>query len=840
MTVNTITHINSDWKLTLTREGNLAAAHSAVEKRIGKGLATPEALKVARESVPPVSLKGMSIPATVPGDVHQDLIRAGIVKNPHHGLNEFETQWIGRCEWEYSTTFHVEMKHELNEIVFEGVDTVSAVYLNDVKILDTRDMHVTYCVEVSDILVLGENKLQVLFVAQEDWADEQENLLGRYPNAYSDPTNQIRKMACNYGWDWGPTLVTAGIWKQVYLRQFDVRFDAPRIIPHVEKGQAKLLIGGRVVGASANLELRVWQDLELIGSRAIDTNFEFVLDVNEVELWYPRGYGEQRLYDIRVELVNSSGVVVDVVDKTVGYRSAEIVSESDEFGTNFEIRVNGKRIWVRGANWIPNNTSIAIVDSESYEKSISDALDANMNLLRVWGGGIFEKDEFYEICDRLGILVWQDFLFACASYPEDNDNSELIMAEARDAIPRLSSHPALVVWNGSNENIWGYFDWGWQEDLGDRKWGLGYYTDLIPALLAELDPTRPYQPSSPWSGTMNIHPNDPNHGTAHLWEPWNRQDYVTYLDSVPRFVTEYGYQSPAAYSTLASAVGDDELWEDSVGMRAHQKALDGKKKLRRGIDLRFPNPENFNDWHYLTQLEQARALALGINHLRSNHSISSGSVIWQLNDCWPANSWAIVDVYGHRKPAWHAVRKCYEDRILAFKYSDSHQWISVVNDSQVTWNGVLTISRFDMSGEEQATLSYQVQVPPNSASDFDYSHLMRGNVDLSTELLVAQMDSKRAFKFLAEDKEIHYPKPEYSVEVSRMTEGLSLTIHAGTLLRDVCLFVDRIEPDSMVNDSFFSLLPGEVKVVEVTTKSPEKFADCSWDLVLRSAGEFRS
>lgn len=833
--------ISEDWKFRLLSVGNLEAAVSAVEARIPKGLATPRALEIAKAAEVIPELAGASFNAQVPGDVHTDLQLHGLIENPHLGLNEFKTQWIGRCAWEYSTQFQVSELASHNQLVFAGLDTIAEVFLNDQHILSARDMHLSYTVDVDAVLRTGSNELKVIFDSQEDWAESQEREVGKYPNAYSDPTNQIRKMACNYGWDWGPTLVTAGIWRPIQLVQWDkARFDGLIVNPTVISGTPTLLCSGELLGSGDHQVAIIHQGKTLATINSSDAKFSGSVEVAGVDLWWPVGYGEQPLYDFEIQLLDADGEILETVTKRIGFRSIELVSELDGHGKSFEIRVNGQRIWVRGANWIPDHTSLNQVTAERYAKRIQDAKDANMNLLRIWGGGIFETEEFYRSCDELGLLVWQDFLFACASYPETDFNTDLIRQEAVHAVTRLSSHCSLVLWNGSNENIWGYFDWGWQEPLAGRAWGLGYYQTVIPEVIAKLDPTRPYQPSSPWSGTLEIHPNDPDHGTAHLWEPWNRQDYVTYLDEVPRFVTEYGYQSPASYSTLRNALGEKELWEDSEGMKAHQKALDGKGKLHRGLDLRFPGlTEDFDDWHYLSQLEHARALNVGIRHLRSHHDISAGSVIWQLNDCWPVVSWAMIDFEGKRKPAWHSVRKAYAPRIVSFSKQNSKPSVVLVNDADQEWSTTVHISRASLNGNSEVVQKVAVTVPK-------FAHLqLPVNADLdqldpATEFLVVDAGADRSLLFLAEDCDLAYESPDFELKVTAAHHGVEVVIGANNLLRELCLFVDRLDDQAEVSDQVVTLLAGESAKLIIKTDRPERFTEAALRNVARAASEFRS
>jgi beta-mannosidase len=315
---------------------------------------------------------------------------------------------------------------------------------------------------------------------------------------------------------------------------------------------------------------------------------------------------------------------------------------------------------------------------------------------------------------------------------------------------------------------------------------------------------------------------------------------VTYLDEVPRFVTEYGYQSPAAYSTLKKAIGESELWEDSEGMKAHQKAFIGKEKLHRGLDLRFPGlSQNFDSWHYLTQLEQARALNLGIRHLRSHHDISAGSVIWQLNDCWPVVSWAMIDFEGIRKPAWHAVRKAYADRIVSFTKNSSGLFLALVNDSSQDWATLLELRRAKIDGTSEIIQQSEVRIELNShllvPVEFDVSSL-----DGKNEFLVVDAGKDRSLWFALEDSGLAYLPPEFDISVSKTIHGVDLAISAISLLREMCIFVDRIDEHSEISDQVFTLLAGESIALSIRTNKPELFTEVAIRQVVRSASEFRS
>jgi beta-mannosidase len=844
----TTTTLSDNWTVRYLRPGNVAAAIDSVSARITKGLATDEGRELTRQSTPPAGLAERTFRTTIPADVHMVLEEAGVIDDPHLGLNEFRTQWIGRGVWEFATEFTISDTRRRTDLVFHGVDTVAEIFFNGQLVAEAHDMNVPLTLEVTAGLRHGANSLCVVFAAQEDWAERQQELRGSYPNAYTDPTNQIRKMACNYGWDWGPTLVTVGLWKPVELVQYDARLDQFSVVAWAEGATGRLAVSGAISGHDSIRELdvsldsssriRILLDGRELLTRGVDEQVNLDLSVDEVELWWPRGYGDQPLYTLTVELLDSTGTVLDREQRRVGFRSTEVLSEPDEHGTSWALLVNGERIWARGANWIPADTSIARVTREDYRARIADALAANMNILRVWGGGIYESNDFYELCDEAGVVVWQDALFACAAYPEDDDMRALVTAEVSHATRRLASHPSLVLWNGSNENIWGHADWDWQEPLAGRSWGLGYYLDLIPTTISTIDRSRPYTPSSPWSGTLAVHPNADAHGTTHLWEQWNRQDYLTYLDTVPRFVSEYGYQSPAAWSTLARALGTDQLSEDSPAMRAHQKAFDGRAKLRRAVELRFGEPRDFDDWHFLTQLEHARALRLAIHHLRAHHDVCSGSIIWQLNDCWPAVSWSLVDVAGQRKPAWFAVRDAYRDTLLTLQGGPDVLTAAVINDTGVPVAGAVTIDVMDMQGSITTTVTVPVSVSARSFTRLELSDVVRVT-DPTTTYVRARMGELKSFAFFAVDRELRTPLARYRVTSARKPTGVELTITADTLVRDLCLSPDRRDADAVVTDNVITLAPGDAVTVTIRTEQPELFETASWGDMIRCANDPR-
>jgi beta-mannosidase len=380
-----------------------------------------------------------------------------------------------------------------------------------------------------------------------------------------------------------------------------------------------------------------------------------------------------------------------------------------------------------------------------------------------------------------------------------------------------------VTWTGNNENIWGHADWDWIDRLDGRTWGAGFYFDLLPKIVSELDPTRPYWPGSPYSGDAARHPNDPAHGTSHEWEVWNRIDYRRYRDYVPRFMAEFGFQAPPAYATLRESLRDEPLAHDSPGMAHHQKAEDGDGKLQRGLDAHLPPPRDFDDWHYLTQLNQARAITMAVEHYRSHQPVCMGSIVWQLNDCWPVTSWAAVDGAGRRKPLWHALRRSYAPRLLCLVERDSSPALALVNDTGRLWAGECVVTRRDLAGEVLAKEVVQFSVPVRSSAVIALPDDLTVPGEATAELLKAELSQtggeheEPAWWFFAEDRDVQFPPAAFEAVATPFEGGYRVTVTAGTVLRDLVLFPDRVDPSATVDEALVTLLPGESTTFTVRT-----------------------
>jgi len=792
----------------------------------------------------PDEVRGATIRATVPGSVHTDLMAAGLIPDPYLDDNERLVAWIGSTDWTYSTTFDWSPDgHDRVDLVFDGLDTVATIELNGRPLGSTVNMHRTYRFDVLPRLVAGSNSLRVIFASPVKYADRMSLELGYRPHVNFHPYNSIRKMACNFGWDWGLDVATSGIWRPVTLHSWSTaRLSSVRPLATVEGTDG-------VVTVHLDVERRSGDDAELgftvtvAGALPVrgllnagESSASVEVRVPDVELWWPHGHGEQPLSALSVEL-DVDGRTVDNYSTRIGFRTVTLKTEPDEFGTGFVFVVNGRPLFVKGANWIPDDAFVHRVDRDRYAARIGQAREANINLLRVWGGGIFESDDFYELCDELGIMVWQDFLFACAAYSEEEPLRSEVVAEVRDNVVRLLPHPSLVLWNGNNENIWGFHDWHWKERLEGRSWGLGYYLEMLPALLAELDPHRAYTSASPWSPSPDIHPNDPDHGSMHQWDMWNQRDYLDYRTYIPRFVGEFGWQGPPTWATLTRSISDDPLTPESPGMIGHQKALSGNDKLTDGLTPHFPFPDRIDDWHWAMSLNQAVAVRTNIEHLRSYSPRCAGSVVWQLNDCWPVTSWAAIDGDGRAKPTLYAIRHAYADRLVTVQPRGDSLVVAVVNDTAETWSGDLVIRRLTFEGKTLEEAIIQIGIDGRGASQVAIPPEISTPATASHELIVATLDGTRGTWFFVEyrDSELEEDPLEASIEAT--ADGYSVRVTARTLARDVALLVDRVDPTAVVDEMLATLLPGETAEFRISTARHLEADELLSREVLRTANQ---
>ena len=805
----------------------------------------------------PISMPD-AIAATVPGCVHTDLMAAGLIPDPYLGQNEKGQHWVGQSAWRYACVLpEVAGEYDRVDLVADGLDTVATLHLGNQRIGATQNQHRRYRFDITSAIT-DSRQLQLDFASGVKEADRRSQELRPRAFGYPHPYNAIRKMACSYGWDWGLDTATAGIWKDIRLEAWSVA----RL--------ARVLTDARPL-ADGSGEVRIRVDLERSRPDAVTVSAslgpvsvtaevaagaehaEFTLTCEQVELWWPVGHGEPRLYDLAIEL-SAAGTQLDRVDRRVGFRTVRWDITPDPAGVPFTLVLNDRPIEIHGVNWIPDNAFVSDISRDRIHRRFNQAISAHTNLIRIWGGGLYESEDFYDLADELGLLVWQDFTLACAAYAEEEPLYSEFIAEAQDNVARLGHRASLVLWNGNNENLWGKYSWGWDKTLDGHTWGEKYYFTDFPQIVADLAPTSAYSPGSPWSPvgegitTIDGDPNDEHHGSMHIWDTWNARPASAYRDYRPRFVAEFGWQGPPTWTTMQT-FGDDPLTPVSPGTFVHQKAFDGDNKLTAGLLPNLELPTQIEDWHWAMQWNQADAIRTAITWYRSLFPHCMGTVVWQINDCWPVISWAAIDGYGRPKPLLYALAQANRPRLVTIQpvkanleagVEDGQLRLTVVNDTDQPVTGPATVQRLRYDGAVLANAELPLTVEARSAATVELGDLGQPG-DPADELLVATVAGDRALWFFATPRHSALAPAAYRIETAPTATGTTVSVHADSLLRDLALLVDKVDPQAEADTALVTLLPGEVHHFEVnttlTTEQAQQVLVCVNDLIVRTGQE---
>src|SRR4030095_2281471 len=606
-------------------------------------------------------------PATVPGCVHTDLLSNKLIDDPFWRDNEKKLQWIGKTDWEYRTTFNVSpqvLKRTNIELVFEGLATYANVFLNDASLLNTDNMFRTWRANARPLLEPGLNTLRIHFrspinevlpiMAKMEYELPAANDQGEKTSPHT------RKAPYQYGWDWGPRFVTSGIWRPIHLeawdeaRLSDLYLLPKKITPHAANmtAQVEVVASGDM---AATIIVENLTDKSVVATHDVNLSkgiSDFALDfvVPPPALCGPNGIGPQPLYTFKARLL-VGGKFADQFLRRTGLRSVELKQEKDGIGKSFTFVVNGVPIFAKGGNWIPADSFPARIPPAKYRQLLESVRDTNMNMLRVWGGGIYERDDFYELCDEMGILVWQDFMFGCSLYPGDQAFLDNVRQEAIDNVKRLRNHPSIVVWVGNNEIESGWFHWGWKDQLPAKLCDdyMKLFYGVLPEVCAALDPSRSYWPSSP-SSKLEDDNESQKMGDLHYWQVWHAAaPFSDYEKQTPRFMSEYGFQSFPQIETVETYTTPEDHDIGSPVMMAHQRHPRGNQLIREYMLREYPEPKDFESFLYVSQVLQAEGIKIGAEHLRSIRPHNMGSLYWQINDCWPVASWSSMDYTGRWK-----------------------------------------------------------------------------------------------------------------------------------------------------------------------------------------------
>jgi len=660
--------------------------------------------------------------AKVPGCVHRDLLRHGAIPDPFWGCNEATLQWIGEHVWEYRAGFAVtrdQLAEEVVELVADGLDTFAVVSINGREIARTENMFTGYRWDVKRFLRAGRNEILVRFESAIDAIGRER--LEHQPFEYNDPVGRcstVRKQQCQFGWDWGPRLVTAGIWRDLRLEAWSGnRLDDVRVTQfHEPDGSVRLVFEPELARPDAQIELQGRISLNGVEVAKIENRES---RIESPSLWWPNGHGEQSLYRVEVEAVDAGGDVVGRWSRRIGLRTIVLDRHEDEWGESFQFVVNGRAIFAKGANWIPAHSFVGGLTRADYERDLSSAAQAHMNMIRVWGGGVYEHEAFYDLCDELGLMVWQDFMFACTIFPGDEAFLKSVRAEAAFQVRRLRHRACLALWCGNNEiaqlNTVG-------RDRGDllkneklRRDYEAVFHGVLPEAVETYDGTTSYWPSSPWRGSFEQSAGTPTalaegekRGDTHYWDVWHaRHPVKSYEKWRFRFCSEFGMQSYSSKETNATFCPphNDNIFGQE--MENHQKNRAGNQIILDYVSQHYRFPKSQDALIYLSQLNQARCMQVGVEHWRRNMPRCMGALYWQLNDCWPAASWSSIEFTGRWRALHHIARRFFAPALVC-AHVPGEETVTIGNYRQSTVREVHIYTIYDAPAEARGVVSWEL------------------------------------------------------------------------------------------------------------------------------------
>ena len=775
----------------------------------------------------------------VPGSIHLDLLSHGYIEDPFIGTKEKDVKWVSERDWNYKLNFNPDktilmQKHIF--ILFEGLDTYAEIFLNNKKILSTNNMFHPWAADVKPILKSGLNELILTFRSAINEVSPKMKKLGYELPADNDQAGKTsphtRKAPYHYGWDWGPSLVTSGIWKDVVLTGYNEFYFEELMISNVAlKNEIAELNFELSVFSKVNTSVTIQIDEKKYNiHKKFDSKLEKghnhiqkTIYVKKPDLWWPTGHGKQPLYTFFVEIFSNKTFINK--NKKIGIRNVYIKREQDAKGESFEIHVNEVPIFSKGANWIPADSFTTRLDKNDYEKLIIAAKDANMNTLRIWGGGIYEPEIFYELCDKYGILVWQDFMFACSMYPADKKFLTSVEKEVRYQISRLKSYACIILWCGNNEIASGWLSWGWKEALPSKVWDdyKALFHELVPILCDELDPSRLYWPSSP-GHDLNLPKSDQIYGSGdnHYWGVWHSGEPLEAFEkNVGRFMSEYGMQSFPSMKTIETFTTQKDRSINSEVMSFHQKASLGTGNLMMYIEKHYNVPKDFEKIVILSQIMQAEAIKYAVEAHRRNRPFCMGTLYWQFNDCWPGLSWSSIDYRGDWKALHFAAKDFYSPILTTINRNNDTIDVHIINDLNKVLIIDLNVSIRSFKGEVLFEKNMKkVELDPTSSKIHYRFEILPSGILESVDLLETffycecvsdgNIISKNEL-FFVKPKAMALKKPDYELSWKKNRNDVSVKIKAKSFLYR--LLIQSLEIEGDFSDNYFHLQAGAFKEI---------------------------
>lgn len=791
--------------------------------------------------------------ANVPGCNFTDLLNNQDINDPFHRVEESNLQWIEKHDWEYQKSFQVtSAMFDTSELAlnFKGLDTYCNVYLNGAHILQSNNMFIGHRVLCKEHLLLGENILRIVFRSpiNEVMPTFLENGF-TYPAENDKSVERLsvftRKAPYHYGWDWGPRFVTSGIWRDVYLEVVkeatvaDVYVQQEQLSE--ENAQLNLQVSlddvgqfdGTLIVECLNVS-GLTQRID-IDVKSQQTKFDIPLQISKPNLWWPNGLGEAFLYQFKVSLF-AKQQCVSSKEVAIGLRTIEVINEADELGESFYLKVNGQATFMKGANYIPSDSFLNRVSDSKYQRIFEDAVAANMNMLRVWGGGIYENDEFYQLADEHGILIWQDFMFACSLYPADDNFLNTVANEVEYNVKRLRNHACIALWCGNNETEMGIEFWQWPTtfNYSDELYQqlkqdyAKLFQAVLPELVRRFDPTRFYFSSSPigfWENKA-----DDNRGDNHYWGVWHGEEpFSEFKNRVPRFMSEFGFQSFPIMDSVKKYSVEEDWHIDSAVMKAHQKHPRGNSLIRQYMKDEYQDPKDFESFLYLSQIQQALGLKIAFEAHRSAMPFCMGTLYWQFNDCWPVASWSGIDYYGRWKALHYQAQRCFKQIAVFIDESDDDLQVNIVCDLRESSRLLLNEQLLTLDGQVLWSQQNIIDTKPNKSEIYSRQNVdkLLTVFDRNNVVFVAtlqEIDSKdqpqkvisEAIHYFSATKDLNLINANLTVQKSVVDNQIKLSLSADSLMRQVYLSIEELEGN--FSDNFFDLLPQQVKQVSISTQ----------------------
>ena len=785
--------------------------------------------------------------ATVPGCVHLDLIDNNQIPDPFFGTNEKNIQWIAEKDWTYRLTFHPEpeilTKDKVN-LNFHGLDTYALVYLNGDKILESNNMFHPWTVDVKNILKDGENELLVHFNSPINNVlpslKSKDYILPADNDKIKNTSPYTRKAPYHYGWDWGPSFATLGIWRSVelvghgdwivesaHLHQEKVNKDKAQLVLKMSI-DSSIECDAELIISDTKKDIHLTKSISILpGPNSLDQN----IVINNPELWWPVGHGEQNLYEFNI-ILNTENATEKII-KRIGLRDFKVEQKKDGKGASFTFIINGKPIYSKGANWIPADSFTTRLKKEDYYGLLDSAIKANMNTLRVWGGGIYESEQFYNFCDEMGILVWQDFMFACSLYPGDQEFLNSVEKEARYQVNRLKDHPSIILWCGNNEIAWAWHNWGWKDKYPENVYKEDYnnlFHDLLPRVCRELDRSRLYWPSSPGDDeSLPVSGQNYGKGDNHFWEVWHGgKEFHAFDDNIGRFMSEFGMQSFPDLKTVSSFCNPKEKDLESEVIKAHQKASLGNGNVEKYVHMYYEKPKDFDSFVMTSQIMAGEAIKYAVESHRRSMPYCMGSLYWQLNDCWPVASWSSLDYYGNWKALHYFAKDFFNPVLISITEIGKDICVFVISDRDNLKQAKLELELLRLNGELIKTEKISFNVKPNSSAKvFSVSKskflgsLNLNEIILRSSIVIHKREISHSDYLFAKPKELNLPKQNFKHNYQRHEDTHTIIIEAMSFLYR--FYVHCANDTGVFSKNYFNMIPGDV--VELQYLPSKKFIE---------------